>query len=192
MILSKINVKKLLKRRLLLALVVISLIFFRYDFVFSLYSYAVAPYDTFWSILNTKVFHDNAVTGLSLQYLETTNPKFNFDKILKNQNGEGGYTISIFLNKLRVVAPDKSILLDSSQLFPSSYLVSHALQVLVHNIIIFSLVFFLYTSIRANNFRLNLEYFKSTFSIPIIIGLGIPITLFLLFLMLILVTRPFI
>ena len=90
---------------------------------------------------------------------------------MKNVEGKGGYTISIFLNQMTIIEPkeNKSIL-KNALLLPSFALVNHALMVIVHNMIVFTVALFLYAAFKDNGFRLNQAFFKNTFSINMVLA----------------------
>ena len=161
--------KQFLKNRQKMTLAILAtlcLLFFRYDFTYNLLPYKVTTNDTFWNILESNVYHNAPITGLSLKYLQESYPKVDFHKVMKNVEGKGGYTISIFFNQLAIIEPkENKPIIKNALLLPPFALVNHAIMVIVHNMIVFAIAFFFYAALKDNEFRLNKAFFKNTFSL---------------------------
>src|SRR3989344_6901093 len=133
-----------IQNRTILILVIISIFLFRYDFTYNLLPYKVNTNDSLWNILQTKVYHKTSITRLSIEYLTESYPYMNFNKVLANKNDEGGTTIGIFLNKMTIIGPNNKPIVSAAPVLSPSLLISHAIQVIVHNMIVISIIYYIY------------------------------------------------
>ena len=169
-----------MKNLITIVLGAVLLLSLRYDFTHNLFPYKVQSSDTLWSILDSKVFHNSAITGLSIEYLKNTKPKAKWDYIQANKSADNGYTLSIFMGKMSILAPNKQYIVEKVALLPDSALWNHAVQVLIHDIVIISLALFIYVAFHENGFRISPDLVATLFIIPLLIAVMIPVCLLLL------------
>lgn len=158
--------------------IVFLLALFRYDFMFFMPKTTIVAGNSMWRILNNKVFNNNGLTSLSLRYLQESNPDFNFGQIMANEDNTGGYIISVFFNKMKVIGPNGQTILENAALFPSQYLLSHTLQIISYNLVIFAGLFFLYTSLKESNFKISKLVIIDVILLPIFFALALLLVLF--------------
>ncbi len=168
-----------MKNLITIVLGAVLLLSLRYDFTHNLFPYKVQSSDTLWSILDSKVFHNSAITGLSIEYLKNTKPKVKWDYLQANKSVDSGYTLSIFMGKMSILAPNKQYIVEKVALLPDRALWNHAVQVFAHNIVIIALVLFVYVAFRENKFRISLDLISTLIIVPFFLAITIPICILL-------------
>ncbi|MBI3980514.1 hypothetical protein HY345_00790 [Candidatus Microgenomates bacterium] len=150
---------------------IIFLLLARYDFTFNLLPYKVATEDTLWSVLEKKIFHDAALTGLSIDYLESTYPEIKWNHLEKNKQGQGGYAVNVWMNKLSIKAPNNKFIIHNAFLLPRWGLLNHTIEVLVYNFILIAIMAFVYLLLQENNFVINTNFLKELLFWPLFLTL---------------------
>lgn len=165
-----LNLRNIVK----IVLIVGVMLFFKFDFTYNLMPYRIRSNDTVWNILDSKVFHNSAITGLSIEYLKGTNPTTNFDYIQAHKPTGNGYTLSVFLGKISIQAPNNQYIVKNVALLPESALWNHFLQVLVHDIVILAFVGYIYAVFQENIFRITPDLIAYLVVIPVLLAILVP------------------
>lgn len=160
------------KYKVILMLCLLALIFLRFDISYNLWPYQVNRSETLWSIFEKKVFHSSTLTGISLNYLKAQYPLVDWNHIEKNENGEGGYEIYIWFNKINIKAPNNNLVVKDVSILPQTALENHVMEVITYDLLVISLALFIYVNMKENNFRLGQGFIKDTVLIPASLALG--------------------
>lgn len=120
---------------------------------------------------------------ISISYLKSQYPQFNWDNIEKNVNDKGGYKIFIWLNKINIQASDGRFLVREVQLLSSSALRNHALEVLSYDLILLTLALFFYINLEENNFKLTMKLVKNVIIVPGLLVLGLILVIIIVFIL---------
>lgn len=178
------NLNLFQKHKVVLIFCLFTLIFFRFDINYKLWPHRVKTSETLWSILDEKVFHNPSITGISLNYLKAQSPQFDWNHIEKNENGQGGYIINVWFNKLNIRGPNSSFVIKDASILSQVALKNHVMEVITYDLLVVSLSLFIYANLKENNFKLGLRFFKDTVLIPAFLSFGaviIIITVFFLY-----------
>lgn len=160
------------KHKVIFMLCLLIFIFFRFDISYNLWPHQVKKGETLWSIFDEKVFHSSAITGISVNYLKAQYPQVDWNHIEKNENGEGGYGIYIWFNKINIKAPNNNFVVKDASILSRVALGNHVMEIITYDLLVISLALFIYVNLKENNFRLGLGFFKNTIFIPGLLSLG--------------------
>lgn len=169
-----------MKKFIIIVLCGVSVLLLRYDFTYNLLPYEVRSSDTLWTILDSKIFRNSAITGLSIEYLKHNNPEVDWNYLQANRTKDDGYTISVFMGRISIVAPNKQYIAKNVALLPENALWNHVIQIAAHDIVILSMTIYAYASLRENGFRITPDLIGTLIVVPVCIALIIPMVLFLI------------
>lgn len=176
------------KKLVILILIIIGIIFFRWDFVYYKWDYKVQQDDTMWGILND-IYDDPYITKISLAYIKTNTQyttDFDINKILRNEQGQGGNIIRIFNNQMTVIGPDNNVVV-KTQILPQGALGNHFMQVYGHNAILIGFLIIVYQFLSIYKFQYNKEIRNIILIAVLVIPIGIiliPIILGIIYILL--------
>ncbi len=147
------------------------LAFLRFDYALILLPYRVQPGDTLWGILSQEVVKNTKLTALIIKHLQVSHPLIDWNHLESNSlDGSGGYTVSIWFNKLTLEAANGGQIVSSVPLLPPAALNNHFLMVLVHNIVSIAIACYAFITLKANRFLVDRRFFKELIIDPALLG----------------------
>lgn len=157
-------------------MLVIALIFMRFDFSYSGKLISVSQGDTLFQYLNAHVFHHAGLAGASILYLRSS--QVPVDMLLANVDAEGGDTIRVRSNILAVVGPNGKERVHH-QILSDQALYNHLIQVIAYDLLVMACC--LYIGALITDFLISKEksIVYEQVAIVLLVVLGVP--LFFLF-----------
>jgi len=168
---------KIGKNRAIVALVVLGLVFLRFDLVFLRLPHQFEEGESMWGYLDARVFHDPAITRLGLTHLAKNYPDIDWNHVEANEQGGGGYTAKINFNRLSLIGPNDIALVDKAWLLPIRALKNHGLQVLSYDLVVVAILTFVYLILLEHGFSISAKGFAQIGFQFLVAGVLIPLVI---------------
>ena len=123
------------------------------------------------------VFENEALTRLSILHLNKNTSSSADFTVMSNSNNEGGDTMKVERNVLTITGPNNAIRVRLSVL-PDHALLNHKFMVISHNILVVTLLFFLYLILFEGKFTWKSPFYIDLIGYYLVVGLLIPLGFF--------------